>query len=521
MQICPELGHLVSLRGLLPEAELLGAADVPLSGCTCDSRKVRPGDLFIALAGSRHDGNDFIAEAIERGCAAVISEKGDRSNLCEAPSGPFRQIGPVPFSVSVPVCFVPNARESHARLCQALAGNPSRQLKLIGVTGTNGKTTTTCLIAGIFKAAGYRVGVLGTLGYLDGRIVEPSTHTTPPPDRLASLLAQMVRNGCTHAVMEVSSHALDQSRIAGVRFDAACVTNVTRDHLDYHGTLRDYRRAKARLFDHLADDGFVVLNADDPGSAGFLRRLDGPVLTVGIREAAEITATPVEQFISEQTFLLTAGSETVPVRTPMIGTHHIYNCLTAAAVGLAHGIELTTIVRGLEYAGQVPGRLERIECGQPFGVFVDYAHTPDALTTVLKTLREVTAGRLICVFGAGGQRDREKRPLMGRAVEQTADLAMLTNDNPRHEDPQAIFRDVLGGFLAPLAVEVIPDRATAIHQALTAAHPGDCVLIAGKGHENHQIIGDQRLELDDREVARQWLYEKVETPMTTPRGRGG
>ena len=501
MQICPELGHLVSLRGLLPEAELLGADDVPLSGCACDSRKVRPGDLFFTLAGSRHDGNDFVAEAIERGCAAVISER------------------PV-ADLSVPSCFVPNARESYARLCQALAGNPSHQLKLIGVTGTNGKTTTTCLIAGIFKAAGYRVGVLGTLGYLDGRIVEPSTHTTPPPDRLASLLAQMVRNGCTHAVMEVSSHALDQSRTAGVQFDAACVTNVTRDHLDYHGTLRDYRRAKARLFDHLADDGFVVLSADDPGSADFLRRLDGPGLTVGIREAAEISATPVEQFIGEQTFLLTDGSETVPVRTTMIGTHNIYNCLTAAAVGLTHDIELTTIVRGLEYAGQVPGRLERIECGQPFGVFVDYAHTPDALTTVLKTLRDVTAGRLICVFGAGGQRDREKRPLMGRAVEQTADLAILTNDNPRHEDPRVIFRDVLGGFLAPRAVEVIPDRATAIHQALTAAYPGDCVLIAGKGHENYQIIGDQRLELDDREVARQWLYEKIETPMTTPRGRG-
>lgn len=502
MQICPELGHLVSLCGLLPEAELLGAVDVPLSGCACDSRKVRPGDLFVALAGSRYDGNDFIAEAIERGCAAVISDR------------------PV-ADLSVPSCLVPNARESHARLCQALAGNPSHQLKLVGVTGTNGKTTTTALIAGIFKAAGHRVGVLGTLGYLDGRIVEPSTHTTPPPDRLASLLAQMVRNGCTHAVMEVSSHALDQSRTAGVRFDAACVTNVTRDHLDYHGTLRDYRRAKARLFDHLADDGFVVLNADDPGSAGFLRQLDGPVLTVGIREAAEISATPVEQFISEQTFLLTAGNETMPVRTQMIGAHNIYNCLTAAAVGLAHGIELATIARGLEYAGQVPGRLERIECGQPFGVFVDYAHTPDALATVLKTLRDVTTGRLICVFGAGGQRDREKRPLMGRAVEQAVDLAILTNDNPRHEDPQAIFRDVLGGCLAPRAVEVVPDRATAIHQALTAARPGDCVLIAGKGHEDYQIIGDQRLELDDREVARQWLYEKAETPMTTPRGRDG
>ena len=310
--------------------------------------------------------------------------------------------------------------------------------------------------------------------------------------------------------MEVSSHALDQSRTAGVSFDAACVTNVTQDHLDYHGTMQEYRRAKQRLFDHLDEDGFAVLNADDPGSAGYLQRLDCPALTIGIREPAEITAVPVEQFPSEQTFLLTAGNETVPVRTRMIGTHHIYNCLTAAAVGLAHNIDLTTIVRGLEFAGQVPGRLERIECGQPFSVFVDYAHTPDALTTVLKTVKSVTTGRVICVFGAGGERDREKRPLMGRAVEQTADVAILTNDNPRREDPRAIFHDVLEGFIAPKTADVIPDRAAAIHQALSSARAGDCVLIAGKGHEDYQIIGDERLDLDDREVAKEWLFENGE-----------
>ncbi len=487
MQICPDLGHLVRLRRLLPEAEIIGADDVALSGCTCDSRQVREGDLFAALVGSRHDGHDFIAEAAARGCAAVLSER------------------PAP-EIALPWCVVPNAREAYARLCQTLAGNPTRQLKLIGVTGTNGKTTTSCLIAGVLKAAGYSVGVLGTLGYLDGRIVEPAAHTTPPADRLAALLSRMVRNGCTHAVMEVSSHALDQSRVAGARFDAACVTNVTHDHLDYHANPRNYRLAKAKLFDHLADEGFTVLNADDPGSAGFLRQLDGPVLTVAIQAAAEITATPLEQCLSEQTFLLCAGSETVPVRTQMIGTHHVYNCLAAAAVGLAYGIELTTVVRGLESVGHVPGRLERIECGQPFGVFVDFAHTPDALTGVLKTLGQVTSGRLICVFGAGGQRDRQKRPLMGRAVEQAAQAAILTNDNPRHEDPRAIFRDVLEGFCNPGAVEVLPDRVEAIHRALVMARPGDCVLIAGKGHENQQIIGDECLPLDDREVAREWLY---------------
>lgn len=491
MQVCPELGHVVRLRHLLPEAEVCGAEDIFFSGCTCDSRLVREGELFAALPGSRVDGRAFVAEAVARGCSAVLSEQ------------------PLP-ELSVPSCVVPNVREAHARLCQALAGHPSRALKLIGVTGTNGKTTTSCLVAGILSEAGHRVGVLGTLGCLDGRVVEKSTHTTPPPEELAMLLSRMVRNNCTHAVMEVSSHALDQSRVAGVSFDAACVTNVTRDHLDYHASLGDYRRAKAKLFEHLSPEGFVVLNVDDSGAAHYLHGIDGPVLTVGIREAAEITAIPLERHASEQTFLLSAGSETVPVRTAMIGEHHISNCLEAAAVGLAYGIGLTTIARGLESVGHVPGRLERIECGQAFGVFVDYAHTPDALATVLRALREVTAGRLICLFGAGGERDRRKRPLMGQAVQEGADRAILTNDNPRREEPEVIFRDVLEGFRHRDVVEVIPDRVAAIHRVLTLARPGDCVLIAGKGHETHQMVGGKQFPHDDREVAREWLYRHGE-----------
>jgi UDP-N-acetylmuramoyl-L-alanyl-D-glutamate--2,6-diaminopimelate ligase len=491
MQVCPDLGRLVSLRGLLPEAEIIGSNDVSISGCTCDSRQVRPDELFVALQGSRHDGHDFAAEAVERGCAAVLAQR------------------PMP-ELAAPTCVVPDTRQTFARLCQILAGNPSRSLKLIGITGTNGKTTTSCLIAGVLSAAGHRIGLLGTLGYLDGRIVEDSTHTTPPPERLAPLLSRMVANGCTHAIMEVSSHALDQSRVAGLEFDAVCVTNVTHDHLDYHATLGDYHRTKAKIFDYLGVEGFAVLNADDAGSAAFLCHHAGPALTIGIDSPAEITALPVEQFPSEQTFLLTAGSETVPVRTQMIGRHHIYNCLMATAVGLTYGIELTTIVRGLESVSHVPGRLERIECGQPFSVFVDFAHTPDALANVLETLRQVTSGRLICVFGAGGERDAQKRPLMGRAVEQAANVAILTADNPRHEDPSAIFRDVLAGVVNRHAVQLIPDRTAAIHRALALAEPGDCVLIAGKGHETYQIIGDQRLPHDDTAVAREWLYREVE-----------
>lgn len=488
MQICPDLGHLVSLRRLLPQTEFFGADDVRVSGCTCDSRRVEPGDLFVAVVGSRHDGHDFAAQAAARGAAAVMARR------------------PLP-QLDLPCCAVADPRQAYGRVCQALAGDPSRQLKVIGVTGTNGKTTTSCLIAGVLTAADYRVGLLGTLGYLDGRAIEDATLTTPPADRLASWLSRMVRNDCSHAVMEVSSHALDQGRVAGISFDAACVTNVTRDHLDYHGSLRQYRRAKSKLFDHLSAEGFVVVNVDDPTAAGYLRRIDGPALTVGIHRPAEITATILEQHPGEQTFLLSAGSETAAVRTEMIGTHHVHNCLVATAVGLTYGIDLPTVVRGLESAGHVPGRLERIECGQPFAVFVDYAHTPDALTRTLRTLREVTRGRLICVFGAGGDRDRQKRPLMARVVEDQADLAVVTSDNPRNEDPRAIIDEVLGGFGRPHDVEVVEDRAEAICRALTAARPGDCVLIAGKGHETWQIIAERRIPLNDAATAREWLYE--------------
>jgi UDP-N-acetylmuramoyl-L-alanyl-D-glutamate--2,6-diaminopimelate ligase len=487
MQVCPDRGTRLSLRKLLPEAELLGSDDIFVGTCASDSRRVRPGDVFAALPGSKHDGRKFIAEAIGRGCSAVLAQE------------------PV-AAVGVPVCIVRNVRAAFGRICQALAGNPSRQLRLVGVTGTNGKTTTSCLIARMMAKSGHKVGLLGTLGYFDGSECDEAEWTTPPADRLATYFTRMVENGCTHAVMEVSSHALDQSRLAGVELDALCVTNVRRDHLDYHRTIEDYRLAKSKAFDYLSPEGFAVINADDPTSAAYLRSIDGPVLTVATRSAAEITGELIEQHASEQTFLLTAGSDTVPVRTRMIGAHHVYNCLEAAAVGLAYGLDLPAVVQGLEAVETIPGRLHRIECGQPFGVFVDYAHTPDALEGCLKTLRDVTAGRLICVFGAGGDRDRMKRPLMGKAVELGCDLAILTNDNPRTEDPSAIIADILDGFERPADAWVIPDRADAIRRALTSAAPGDCVLIAGKGHEHYQIIGDERIEMDDYAIACDWLY---------------
>lgn len=481
------LGQPIRLRSILPTAQFLGAQDLFVSGCSHDSRTIRPGELFVAMAGENHNGTDYIAEAIQRGASGVIAA---------APCG----------ELAVPLCVVADPADAFGRICQAIEGDPSRHVKVIGITGTNGKTTTSFLIASVLAAGNHPTGIIGTLGCFDGLDWRPSSWTTPPANVLARRLAEIQANGCTHAVMEVSSHSLAQSRVAGVAFDAACVTNVQHDHLDYHRTMADYRLSKSKLFNHLTPDGFSVVNADDPTAAGFLHTISGPALTIAIRAAAEITATPIEHHLSEQTFLLIAGSDAIPVRTRMIGEHHIYNCLTAAAVGLAYGVNLTQIVRGLEAVESVPGRLQRLECGQPFGVFVDFAHTPDALAVVLRTLRETTSGRLICLFGAGGDRDREKRPEMARQVERYADRVVVTSDNPRTENPEIIAADLLGGFESTSGVEIMLDRAKAIAWALSQAEPGDCVLLAGKGHEKTQIIGDRAVPFDDAEVARRWLY---------------
>lgn len=478
----------VSLRGVLPESQWRGATDVRVTSCTSDSRACQPGDLFVALPGTRRDGHDYLLEAVSRGARAVLVERT------------------VP-DVGVPICLVPNAREAYGRICQALAGNPSQRVKVVGLTGTNGKTTTSFLVASVLDAGGYASGLLGTLGYFDGLDWERGALTTPAAPTLATWLARMEVNGCSHAVMEVSSHALVQQRLAGMVLEAAAVTNVGHDHLDYHHDHESYRRAKCRIVNHLDDHGLLVVNADDEGSASVLDCWDGPAISVGIEAAAEITATPLECCVSEQTFLLSAGDDSVPVRTTLIGVPNIYNCLVAAALGLGHGLDLATVVRGLEAVVRVPGRLERIECGQPFGVFVDFAHTPEALAGCLDTLRPLVSGRLIVVFGAGGDRDRSKRPWMGRVAQARADLVVLTSDNPRSESPTAIIDDILAGCRNRTRVEVRADRAAAIRWALRQARPGDTVLIAGKGHETYQIIGSEQIDFDDREIARQCLYD--------------
>lgn len=488
----------VSLRKLCPGAKFFGADDIIVSSVAADSREVVVGDLFAALPGSRTDGHHHIDEAVRRGATAVLAERF------------------VPTD-GRPLCVVSDTRVAFARIAQALVDDPSRRLKVIGITGTNGKTSTSWLIRGILESAGVATGMIGTIELSDGQWSSPSPETTPSAAVLAQWLSRMETVGCSHAVIEISSEALSQGRIEGIELHAACVANVRQNHLDKHNTLANYRAAKAKIFNHMAADAFAVLNADDPVAASFVDAVPGPVLTVGMHEMAEVSAEVIERSISEQTFLLTAGNDTVAVRTRIIGDHHVSNCLMAAAVGLVSGIELAEISRGLERVEKIPGRMERIECGQSFGVFVDYARTPDALAAVLDTLREVTSGRLICVFGAEGEEDRSPRPLMAGEVERRADLAVLTQTNPRCEPPNRILRDVLRGFERPAMVEVIPDRTDAIAWALSQAEAGDCVLIAGRGHEEHQLVGNRRLAIDDRYLARKWLYEhSLSTEMLVP-----
>ncbi|MGO8748413.1 MAG: Mur ligase family protein [Thermoguttaceae bacterium] len=480
-------GEPISLRGLLPGAAFFGADDIAVDACWADPCRVEPGALFVALAKSGRDRRVSISEAMRRGCGAVLLQHRDPE-------------------ISVPACFVPDVREAYGQVCHALAGNPSHRMKIIGVAGAGGRTTVSCLIASILNSVGQKIGVLGRLGCLDGREVCSSVRSIPPAEDLAEILARMVANGCSHAVLDVSGAALGKRRVEGVQFDAACVTGLRRNRNGKNDPLWNGRGTGPRLLDFLAPEGFVVINADDPGSVACLSEIDGPVLTVALRSAAEITARVVESGVGGQVFLLAAGSETMPVRTSMVGARHVRHCLMAAAVGLAYGIELVKIVQGLEAVDYVPGRLQRIDCGQPFGVFIDDARTPHTLAAALRALRPVTSGRLICVFSAG-EGDTSLCSRMGRAAERFADLSAITGESRRTPISRTVLRDILSGFRRPAAVEIMPDRAGAIGWALGNAAEGDVVLLAGQRRPPQPGAGGKKRVLDDGEWARKWLYE--------------
>jgi UDP-N-acetylmuramoyl-L-alanyl-D-glutamate--2,6-diaminopimelate ligase len=415
--------------------------------------------------------------------------------------------------------LVKDTRAAYGRVTQALAGYPCRKLRTIGVTGTAGKTVTAMLLASIFEKAGEAVGVLSSLGYSDSLTQVAPRQATPSTEQLGEWLGRMATAGCDSAVLELSSRALAERRAAGIELDAAVLTNIRRDHLDLHNTPQAYRKAKRRLFSLLKTGGIAVVNADDHRCRNLLPKLGSATLTYGLHAEADLSATIVERHKSEQTFILSAGSDSIPVRTRMIGDHHVSNCLAAAAVGLASGIELTTIVQGLEAIDHVPGRLERLECGQSFGVYVDAAAAPETLALSIKAIRRVTSGRVIVVAGCTGNGDRTIRPLIGRLLERGASLPILTMNDPRHEEPLAIVHDMLDGFERAHKAHVLPGRADAIRFALSQAREGDSVLITGEGDRTGQIIGRKRLAHDDREIDCQWLYERGAEDLSRPQLR--
>jgi UDP-N-acetylmuramoyl-L-alanyl-D-glutamate--2,6-diaminopimelate ligase len=481
-------------RGL---GELRGDAGVLVRGLAIDSRAVEPGALYIARRGLSVDGHRFIAEAVARGAVALAVESDD----------------PAVLAFPVPVLKVAASDIALAHLACRFHGHPSHRLAIVGITGTNGKTTTTHLVAGAVAAAGKSAAIFGTLGYgrAGGDLVK-TEHTTPPATEFQKVLAELAAAGVQVVAAEVSSHALKTCRTLGTRYAAAIFTNLTRDHLDFHGDEADYRASKVRLFEREArgDEGTLVavINADDPAAPHFIaaaRRSGDRVFTTSLRGGADVVAEEVHLGPAGSDLVVAHGGERTPLHLALPGAYNVANALGAFAAAIGLGIEARTAARGLATVERVPGRLEPVEGTGDFTVLVDYAHTPDALATVLATVRQVTRGRLIVVFGCGGDRDRGKRPLMAEVGSRLSDLAILTSDNPRSEDPAAILAAMVSGVPSGRAVEVIADRRAAIGRAIELARGGDVVLIAGKGHETMQIVGDRRLPFDDREEARRAL----------------
>jgi UDP-N-acetylmuramoyl-L-alanyl-D-glutamate--2,6-diaminopimelate ligase len=476
-----------------------------VTSLTCDSRQVSTGTLFFALKGTKVDGHNFIQQAIAAGAAAIVLEDASR-----APQ-------------QIPWVHVNNGRQVMALMAARFFGQPTRNLPLIGITGTNGKTTTSYLVEGILNAAGLPAAVLGTISYRFGEKLIEASHTTPESTELQALFRQLADAGARAFVMEVSSHALEQHRVDGSVFDVGVFTNLTRDHLDYHGSMEAYRDAKIRLFSELLkpDAGSPlrcsVINADDPAAQEFMRASACPVISYGLSAGCSVTAREISSSVSGISAILVTPLGEQPFHSRLVGRYNLSNILAAAAAGVALGLSLPAIIQGIEGHKVVPGRLERVENDCAVTCLVDYAHTGDALENVLSTLKELATGRIITVFGCGGDRDNGKRPIMGRIAVDYSDLAIVTSDNPRTEDPFEILRQVREGIL-PTGIHefttgenapdlskkgfiVIENRREAIRLAIRLAQPGDIVLLAGKGHEDYQIIGTVKHHFDDREEA--------------------
>jgi UDP-N-acetylmuramoyl-L-alanyl-D-glutamate--2,6-diaminopimelate ligase len=490
-----------SLEALLAQIDhqlLRGDPEVVISGLAYDSRRVTGGELFACLPGQKTDGHDFIPEVLGKGAAAIMVQQGREAAAAEAPAA---------FSV-------PHPRPALAALAATYYDFPGKQLQLIGVTGTNGKSTTVHLINQLLRAAGLTTGLIGTLAYQLQEEIRPAPHTTPEAPDLQQLLAEMRERGLTHVSMEVSSHALHQYRADGCRFPVAVFTNLSRDHLDYHGNEAGYLAAKLRLF---TEAGFLpeqgprinVINIDDSAGRQIAAKARGQILSYGLTAEAQVRAQAVNLTAEYSEFELVTPQGAVRQRLPLLGRFNIYNALAAAAAGLALGLSPDHISRVLAQASAPTGRFQQIDSPRA-KVIMDYAHTPDGLEKILATARDFCRGRLLVVFGCGGDRDPGKRPMMGEIASRLADTPIITSDNPRSEDPQKIIEQILAGIPKEDRDRCLvePDRAKAIKLAIGQAEPEDVVVLAGKGHETYQIFADRTIHFDDREVAEAALAEK-------------
>jgi UDP-N-acetylmuramoyl-L-alanyl-D-glutamate--2,6-diaminopimelate ligase len=480
---------LKEMAEVVPGAVLVGNEEVDVTGIEYHSKLIKPGSAFVAISGFVRDGNDFADEAIKSGAVAVVTEK-------EA-------------ARSVPQMIVSDARAALADLAATFYTLADRKIKVCGVTGTNGKTTSCFLIKNILEARGKKVGLINSLVYDTGSQKIAALRTTPESLDIFRLLYAMKKNLCVNAVIEISSHALALHRVKNIDINVALFTNFTRDHLDFHHDMDDYLNAKATLLDKVCgEDKWAIINYDCPEFRGFIERVSGSYMTYSLRDQ--------NADVYLQNYQLTPDGSRFEIHTPMggctvnfrlPGRFNLYNALAATAAAMASGADIDAVVRGLESSTVVPGRLERVESDAPFSVFIDYAHTPDALKRTIEALNELGRGRVLTLFGCGGDRDRGKRPLMGEAVTSISDYAVLTSDNSRSEKPQRIFEDVKPGFVPGAKIDIIEDRREAIAHILKEAHDNDVILLAGKGDENYQEIGGVKYPWSDRDVAKEQLHK--------------
>lgn len=480
----------MKLKELVEEITVLSVhADLEqeVSYITNDSRAVTPGSVFVAVKGLAADGHKFIPQAVEKGASVIFCQE--------------------PPTVDVDYILVQDSRNALAMGAKVLYGDPSKKMQVIGVTGTNGKTTTTNLLKHILEDTLHaKVGLIGTNGNLIGDELLHTERTTPESCELQALFAQMVDAGCTHVVMEVSSHALDQGRVDGTDFDVGVFTNLTQDHLDYHHTMENYAEAKAKLFTRCKKG---VVNVDDHWSETMMNAATCPISTYAVNQNANFKAENVVHTASGVSFDLQYGGETVHAKLAIPGTFSVYNALTVLATAVQLGIDLKDACASLATATGVKGRVEVVPTDGDYTILIDYAHTPDALENVLRSMREVTTGRLVVLFGCGGDRDRTKRPIMGKIAGDHADLAIVTSDNPRTEDPDMIIADILEGMKECKAeMQVIPNRPKAIEWAIENHRAGDVIILAGKGHEDYQVIGTEKIHMDEREIVAEILERR-------------